>query len=416
MLIPPVGSSEGSQPSPLRLSDGQILKGSVLGLVNQDTEVLVEVGGRIIKSDVEVPVETGKSYLFQYLNQGERSVLKMVDTIKSNNSNDSTAGFQKLIQQWALPNTRQTTVLLNFFLDRNLPINAPLIRTVQKMVGDTNLTEADLEVIEQMVGQQVPLESSLFRQLSAFKTVSQPSESLNQLMELLQALPSSSSNAAKLADLLATWPHLEQLSYGETGNWLYTILNRMGYFHEGQLLQSGSGHELEGMQNLKALLLLLLSEEGGNSDKLLFHNLLTAITGQQLQSVHSNPSMVQYIFTLPILLQHQFKDVQMLWERKNQEAGNEEQAIDYHHILFSFGFSNLGDTVIKILVQGKTMAITLYNDDHDLTTILEHHRALITQKLANLSYHLVSFKQMSGQIDRMKALFKGNQQAMDVRI
>ena len=415
MLIPPIGPSEGSQPSQLRLSDGQIFKGSVLGLVNQDTEVLVEVGGRIIKSDVEVPVEAGKSYLFQYLNQGERSVLKIVDTIRPN-TNDSVVGFQKLIQQWSLPNTRQTTILLNFFLDRGLPINASLIRTVQRMVGDTHLTEADLDVIEQMIEKQIPLESSLFQQLSAFKTAPQPSESLNQLMNLVQTLPPDSPNVAKLADLLATWPDLEQLSHDGTENWLYAILSRMGYFHEGQLLKSGSGYELEETSTLKTLLLLLLSEEGGNSDKLLFHNLLTTITGQQLQSLHSNPPILQYIFTLPVLLQHQFKDVHMLWERKSQEGSDEEQAIDYHNILFSFMFANLGETIIKILVQGKTLTVTLYNDDHDLTTILERHRTTIARELANLSYHLVSFKQISGQIDQMKELFKGNQQAMDVRI
>ncbi|GGE42022.1 hypothetical protein GCM10011391_21000 [Pullulanibacillus camelliae] len=414
MLIPPVGPSEGTQPSQLRLFDGQIFKGKVLGLLNNDTEVLVEVGGRVVKSDVEVPVEAGKSYLFQFLNQRDRALLKIINTVTSNESGGTTNNFAELIQKLSLPNTKQTTTLLNFFLDKDLPIQASLIRSVQRMVGGSHLNEADLDVIEQMIRHQLPLDASLFRQLSAFKSTPQPSESLNQLMTMLQTSGElASPNAAKLAEFLSTWPNLDQ---HPADNWLYDILNRMGYFHEGRLFQSAPDHKPDVSQSLKTLLLFLLSEEGENSDKNLFQNLLTTITGQQLQSVHIDRSLVQYLFTLPLLFQHQFKDVQLLWERKNQDDHEEGQAIDYHNILFAFAFSNLGDTVIKILVQGKTLTVTLYNDERDLTEVLEHYRPLITQKLAELDYRLVSLRQTTGQLEQMKNLFKGNQQAMDVRI
>ncbi|GGH74929.1 hypothetical protein JOD43_000374 [Pullulanibacillus pueri] len=415
MLIPPVGPTDRAQANQFRLSDGQMFKGKVLGMTDDSEGALVEIGGRVVRASVQVPVETGKSYLFQYLDQKPQTVLKVIQPFANSDSQGSSQILNTLIQRFSLPQNSQTVKLLNFFLEKDLPLRGPLLKSVFKMVQEAtgalmSIQEADLDVLEFMLRRELPLQAPLYQYLISAKKSQGNAGLLSQLVALLEQAGSRSKLPIQLQSLFETWPDLDDQP---SSKWLFDVLNRIGYFQEAKLANPRVKPDELGM-TLKTGLLAVVNDKENHEMSDHAEKLLAAITGQQLQSLPADRSLIQWLFTLPVLFNHEFKDVQMLWEGKKNEQGDNET--EYYKILFYFDFKVIGETVVRILTQRKMLTVTLFNDTIELEPLIEKYKPQLQERLSALDYTLVSLTQINGEVKQAKQYFKSSEISWDVKI
>jgi len=199
-----------------------------------------------------------------------------------------------------------------------------------------------------------------------------------------------------------------------SGEWLKHLLFRMGYFYEAELLKSVKNENLNALQwqnSLKGLLLSLTQKNDGHD---LIGQLLSQITGEQLQSVQVDRSFVQLWLAFPLYFGSDLRDVHLFWEARRNPDGSVEP--DYCRIALKLELSQLGETVVSILVQKRRVSVTVYNEQSMVEALIEQKVSPMKTRLKELGYELVSVKHVTSGLSEAKAIFTPHAGNMDVRI
>ncbi|MGV3489434.1 MAG: hypothetical protein ACO1OC_12745 [Tuberibacillus sp.] len=215
-MLPSIGRSEPLHNRNPRPSDGQIVKGKVIQLLNAE-EAVVEINGRTIKASIEVPLKPGSSYLFQVFREPEGFHLKMIKEVPlgESNMNDSA---EELVRYFGLPVDGRSKAIVRLFFHYNWPLNSSLLNQARRLLSLPN-HEGDWNALKTMLARKWPLNESLFKALAAVEN-HQTAQSMNILLKELKQLNLASSLHDELASLLEHWPSME-------GQDLNELLNRL---------------------------------------------------------------------------------------------------------------------------------------------------------------------------------------------
>lgn len=492
-MLPSVGRSEPLHNRGSKPSDGQVVKGKVIQLLNAE-EAVVEINGRTIKATIEVPLKPGSSYLFQVFREADGFHLKMIKEVGAELTNNQSV--DETVRFLGLPADGRSKALVRLFFQHDWPLKSALLMQARRLL-DLSGQDGDFEALKMMLEKKWPLKESLFKALTAAQNT-QASESLNTLMSELNGLHLSTPEHQELAALLKNWPSLDETGdekaflaalktigddpakeeslksflmstfpeesetihqrwpearillrkmatpqdfkaflnllglsgkenqlltsnvFGKTSDlWLKNLLLKTGFFYEAELRKLTKGQDVDTTalrQSLKGLLMALSqnSQDGGDTLHQTINHLLQHINGQQLQSLHMDRSFVQLLFTFPLRIQDELRDIRLFWEGKRNKDGNVDP--NYCKIAFQLDLPHLNETVLHILVQERRVSVSVYNDHPLAEALIQGHSARLTEKLEAIGYNLVSVKQHMGSMLEAKAIFSPKAGSMDVKI
>lgn len=149
--------------------------------------------------------------------------------------------------------------------------------------------------------------------------------------------------------------------------------------------------EADPAANMKAMLLQWLNESTGQTKEHLTR-LLQFVHGVQLQSVREADSFIHVQLQIPAERMGLNKDVTLEMEgRKTKDGGLNP---DYCRILFLLDLKFLHETAIDVMVQKRSVSMTVYNDTENIQTYAATLKPLLKTRLEELNYKLsqINFK------------------------
>lgn len=175
----------------LPLSKGQIVKGTIEQL-HLDQIATIKMGHNRVTAKLEVPVEKGKSYVFEVISSGDIPELKMVE--QQAVKHDAPLGA--LLKKMALPVTKEAEQLLRQLLAENIPVKPQQF----KVALDIYKAQPQPEVknaLMSMIKHQLPLSSETVASFSRVIT-----ESTAMLVDQLMQALTNMAPSEKLAQLI----------------------------------------------------------------------------------------------------------------------------------------------------------------------------------------------------------------------
>lgn len=202
MAIPSIGRPEPVYNRSARPSDGQIVKGKVLDLLEGE-QAVVDVHGHALKARVEVPLKTGGQYLFQVLKEPEGYRLKMIKELADGRADDGDS-LGEMIRLLGLPNDSKARALIQLFQKRDWPLQADLLHAAHRLFESGRFSEY-VKALDIILSKGWPLEKSLLKALGAAQAKS-VSDRLNTLLEAAKSTADAAPALTRLAALLDEWP------------------------------------------------------------------------------------------------------------------------------------------------------------------------------------------------------------------
>ncbi|GEM00755.1 hypothetical protein SAMN05421839_102136 [Halolactibacillus halophilus] len=156
------------------------------------------------------------------------------------------------------------------------------------------------------------------------------------------------------------------------------------------LLQSGLTYEqqlLDSTDISVTLKQLLLDVQQSSEVKLpAIDQLIQSLTDQQLSIVRQDEHFIHYGVALPITTG---EDQEVYLEMYGQKETSGELNPDYCHVAFYLTLGSLGETIVDMAVQNRTIQVTVINNQ-EVANLLEPLKPSLKDGLARLDYHLTS--------------------------
>jgi len=316
--------------------------------------------------------------------------------------------------------------------DAQQSINKDMIQAVVKASSE-QVTLIQKSPSEQMVGME-KLHAFLKEHPSLLEKINQQlsshqQQSLQQFIDHPTAETSENIKAllSQLFDRQLTQTDFKALTplVKET-NLLHTLPVEQQFFVgvKDFLLQSGLTYEqqLRGSSDITVTLKQLLLDVQQSSEVKLpaVDQLIQSLTDQQLSIVRQDEHFIHYGVALPITTD---EDQEVYLEMYGQKETSGELNPDYCHIAFYLTLGSLGETIVDMAVQNRTIQVTVINNQ-EVANLLEPLKPSLKDGLARLDYHLTSlhhrpFKDKEPVVDHhevyKKAKVKTDQKRWDVR-
>lgn len=412
MKTPSIGRMEAFQNRDARSFNGQIMKGKVLSFDGKN-HAFVELFGRVVRAEIEVPLKAGASYLFEWFKEGEGVRLRMLKEWLPDTSSRLSA-IESSIRRLGLPISDKSAQIVELFLKREWPLHAQTVKQAIEWFSEPPSSD-EIKSFESLLFKGLPLKTSLFKALTS-SSHDKPVDFNLRLAGMLNRMGAASPAIKQLDTLLKTWPTIFQVVERTSGEWLKDILVKMGYFHEANIytrLENNQPLNLTAFDNLKALLLNVLKSQASHTEEI--RGLLQHITGQQLQAISSDHNIIQFLFSFPIRFGHHFKTIDLSWEGRRGPDGEMEK--DFCKVVCRLDLSRWKETVLHILVQKRIVTLTIFNDHPELKRVIDRYRPVLEQRLNDLGYQVATVKQEIGAMETAHAaLFRRTTGDMDVKV
>jgi hypothetical protein len=156
------------------------------------------------------------------------------------------------------------------------------------------------------------------------------------------------------------------------------------------LLQSGITYEQQLLDSTDAsvtLKQLLLDVQQSSEMKLpALDQLIQSLTDQQLSIVRQDEHFIHYGIALPLTTE---EDQEVYLEMYGQKAASGELNPDYCHIAFYLTLGSMGETIVDMAVQNRTIQVTVINNQ-EVGKHLASLKPSLKEGLARLDYQLTS--------------------------
>ncbi|MCO7174678.1 hypothetical protein ACFP7A_02765 [Sporolactobacillus kofuensis] len=180
---------------------------------------------------------------------------------------------------------------------------------------------------------------------------------------------------------------------------LFQALKKIGFDYEHQLTKwfnNGVMSDQLSSSIKEQLLAVAQDPQSPSAIKKAAHDMVQKITGEQLQMVSADPFVAQFSMQLPLPFQQKVSNVSIYWEGKRDRKGTLDP--NSCTLLLWLDLNHLKETLISVRVQNRSVALTIQNDQMDLSHWLKAGEMHLSERLKEIGYQLVSLTQ-SEKID-----------------
>ncbi|MBL4955019.1 hypothetical protein JK635_22945 [Neobacillus sp. YIM B02564] len=372
------------------LRTGQVLFGRVEELYHNET-ALVRLGNFQVQAQLQAPLAAGNSYWFQVQSSGGDDLQLRVIVKPEQNKRAA----ESILRQFHLPDTKSNRQLLQFFLERNLPITPDTFKQAAEWIGSKTDPTKGLNALEFIFNRNLPFTKETFQALVAVQESTSFFQELKQLQQFLAepqfaSLKTIAPLKQLIADILRDGSADSGIVRFDSGEavkqLLQEIIHKLGLTYEKEVgVWSLAGKDsMQPLDTLKPLLMSAMAELGAAGEKL--EPLLQRLTGMQIIAQDPAAPMQQLVMQLPISFGHMQSDVTIQWNGRKKDNGQIDP--DFCRILFYLDLQHLRQTMLDMVVQNKVVHITVVNDTEGIEPIVTIWKPVLKEKLEELGYQL----------------------------
>ncbi|MFT8319478.1 MAG: hypothetical protein ABF649_01080 [Bacillus sp. (in: firmicutes)] len=373
---------------PVQLRPGQIVYGKVTKLFpNEMAEI--QVGEQKLYAHLSTPLSSGEKYWFQVQVGQEKLALKVLSSVKQPGKEDKGSSTASLLKQLSLSDTKENRAVVASFLKDQLPLTKEILFKASAWLTKSENLPSDIAVIKQMVERELPLTKAVFTSLVQVHSGS----SFTDLLHALSNELTTHSIQSNLLEKVISTFHSENFTNWEDSNQikgkLAEIFHRLGFSYEVEqfTLLKETKKTWQESEQLKPLLLKLLSDDIPQSTKDITSQLIEKITGVQLLSQEAGP-MIQMMMQLPVSFGKHTMDATIQYNGKKTKDGKIDS--DYCRIMFYLDLEYLKETVIDMHIQNRVMTITIWNNQPLISTLVSAYSKQLKEKMNQADYTLLS--------------------------
>ncbi|MBM7644340.1 hypothetical protein JOD45_000533 [Scopulibacillus daqui] len=371
------------------VGNGQILKGKVVNIISDD-KVEIIVGQRQLTATVNTRLEWGRDYLFQVKQHKEPPVLQVLNN-GADQDNSTQFEVRQMMNILKLKDDPVIEMLIKSLIKADIPITRDLLLSAKHLLAQSHSLESGIKTVEWMVRHRLPLEKDFFQSVESLFQEEHLSTHANRLLHQMMPMPNRTNAMMALARFLHSLPAANH----ESSNWLDMLVNKIGFQHENLLSSFASNNKGNNQLNetLKSLVLKLIQDtETPSQLKPAAEMMLKSITGQQLQMVSNDETLVQLLMQLPIRSKDKFDNVSIYWEGKRSRSGQIDSG--NCQIFCRLDLNQLNEMLVHIRIQKKNMTIKIHNNYTGLGTALRKWEDLLRMRLEEAGFRLVSLSQV----------------------
>lgn len=169
----------------LTLTSGQIIRGEVLKLFNEEQLALVRIGGVQLQAKLEAPLAAGEKSWFQVQGSSQPITLKLISAPQLPLLHGQ-SDLAQLLQFFGLKVSATAERLIQFFLNENLPMSRQDLRSALDILEQLGVRQTTLEAIKFAVQKGLPLSREIVRSV---ETLTRSPALMKQINALEQTLP-----------------------------------------------------------------------------------------------------------------------------------------------------------------------------------------------------------------------------------
>ncbi|MDC3416411.1 hypothetical protein [Aquibacillus salsiterrae] len=306
-----------------------------------------------------------------------------------NQVNDTEGSLRQLLELFVLDPSYETEPLVSTLVHSKEQGLFDDLLTKAKLFSSRTISSGQLLLGEETV-QNITNQSMEGNQKRDTQPVVREADS-NNLMKYLrpllrEKLPESLER--ELVRLLTVYDRIPTDSWDDMKYKFLLHLKQFRFFsgidHEGNMLKNeGKAYE----QTLKSLVIQAMKSTGENS---LLERLLHTINGMQLTGVEEGNFLSSLSLQLPGNRLGLLNDVYL--NMKGKKNSSNKIDTDFCHIYFYLHLKNIGETIIDMKIQKRSVNMTVKNKNSKVKPILATYRPILKASLAKLDYHLSSVK------------------------
>lgn len=352
---------------------------------NQLAEVLI--GTKKVIAYLETPISVNERYWLQVL-PGEGQVkLKVLETKSTINSE---MNLNQLIREFSLPVTKDHLALMQFFINRKLPVTKEILQTSSDWLKNKRVFTDGLKVIDTVLSRQLPFSEIT---LSAIDSVMHE-ESISALLVKIQSqlkTEPATETAVRFNFLMEQiFSKNIGIEFNDVKETLQSIVKNIGFSYERETISLLNDDRMDNgtkMDSIKSILLSLLKEEHSISVREASENVINKITGYQLLSQETGP-IQNIVFQIPLSLTIGKTDLTMQWSGRKLDNGQIDP--DFCRILFYLDLEHLKELIIDMHVQNRVITIRIFNEHKEIQPITEKLLPQLKAGLDEIRYQLSS--------------------------
>lgn len=375
---------------------------------------------------VERPLNTHASLVKQVITENDNNNRQLFNLLKASGSIDTSIDLSTWNKQWEtfgkqnnvtptnISNQQLSSIKLPFQMDGEIVYQA-LEKMVSNKVGiqnhsheiihlwgskltqlvtkNTVLPEQEFSELKQQIQQKIMPLLTQEQQQQFTKNLQNNPLQLRQLLTSLQTL-SYDQNFTKMEQLLANMNSDKTFLLAAPKEQFLTQMNQMlrftGLAYENHLMNSVLEQQQQS-NTVKGMLLQMLQHTDDSTHER-GRQLLHFINGMQINSVHEVNNFVQASLQIPGEKLGLNNDLELEFEGKKTDKG--EINPDFCRIIFYLDLAYLKTTVIDMNINKRAVAVTVFNDFHQLREQSPALQPLLKEGLESLNYTLsmVTFK------------------------
>ncbi|MCL6571105.1 MAG: hypothetical protein K6T88_05405 [Bacillus sp. (in: Bacteria)] len=380
------GSLQNSSMVPIK--PGQLFYGRVEKFLPNETAI-IQIGNTRLVANLQASLSTKQSYMFEVRSSSNEGIeLKVVEMKGKSDS------VNLLVEHFQLPETKRNKQLLQFFLEKNIPLTKEQFRIASTWISN-HMDSKELNALEWMVRKDLPFTKQTFESLVAVQDSQTFSNQLVKVENYLEDPKFASLKSLQpLTQLISTMVgnhSIDKLGNGlEFKQMMQTIVQSLGldYEKEVQLWAKDKQNSLELLDSLKPMVMVAMKELGTSAKEL--EPLLNRLTGMQLLSQNPTGPMQQILMQLPITFGEKLTDLTIQWSGRKTSTGQIDP--DYCRILFYLDLQSLNQTVIDMQIQNRVIHVSVINDTKEIDPIVMALTPPLKEKLASIGYNLSFIK------------------------
>ena len=247
-------------------------------------------------------------------------------------------------------------------------------------------------------------------------TVDSIAQTLQQITDMSRNATSSNGLTQIIAQ--ADQQVMQQLDGKAFEHAMKEVLKSLGFGYEAKL--GGNSDEIRQLASqLKPQIVELLQNQTiSTAIRDSAETVLTRMNGLQILSSENGPQH-QLLMQVPLEFLGKKMDATLEWNGRMKEDGKIDS--DFARIMFYLQLDTLKETVVDMQVQNRVVSITLYNDDQQLSLLVEKFKETLKLGLSSVGYQLSGVFVKTFEEQKMPSAFRSkttmsDTQGVDIRI
>ena len=190
------------------------------------------------------------------------------------------------------------------------------------------------------------------------------------------------------------------------------VLRSLGFGYEAKLGNNSEEIRQLASQLKPQIVELLQNQTISTAMRDSAETVLARMNGLQILSNENGPQQ-QLLMQVPLEFLGKKMDATLEWNGRMKEDGKIDS--DFARIMFYLQLDTLQETVVDMQVQNRVVSITLYNNDEQLSTVVEKFKETLKQGLSSVGYQLSGVFVKSFEEQKITSALKSKAKALDAQ-